>query len=159
MMQLGAEGVFVGSGIFKSEDPAHARRGDRRGDDALPGPRARRRAPREGLGTAMTVARDAQARGRAAPRQPRLVDGVPPLVGVLALQGDFEAHARMLRGARRRARARCACPADLDGLDGLVIPGGESTTMTLGIEREGLAEPLRELVARRHAGARHLRRA
>jgi pyridoxal 5'-phosphate synthase pdxT subunit len=38
-------------------------------------------------------------------------------------------------------------PADLDGLDGLVIPGGESTTMTLGIEREGLAEPLRELAA------------
>jgi 5'-phosphate synthase pdxT subunit len=37
-------------------------------------------------------------------------------------------------------------PADLDGLDGLVIPGGESTTMTLGIEREGLAEPLRALV-------------
>ena len=37
-------------------------------------------------------------------------------------------------------------PADLDGVDGLVIPGGESTTMTLGIEREGLAEPLRHLV-------------
>jgi 5'-phosphate synthase pdxT subunit len=36
--------------------------------------------------------------------------------------------------------------ADLEGLDGLVIPGGESTTMSLGIEREGLAEPLRELV-------------
>src|SRR3982751_712921 len=36
-------------------------------------------------------------------------------------------------------------PADLLGLDGLIIPGGESTTMTLGIEREGLAEPLREL--------------
>ncbi len=36
-------------------------------------------------------------------------------------------------------------PGDLDGLDGLVIPGGESTTMTLGVEREGLAEPLREL--------------
>ena len=36
-------------------------------------------------------------------------------------------------------------PDDLDGLDGLVVPGGESTTMTLGIEREGLAEPLREL--------------
>ena len=34
-------------------------------------------------------------------------------------------------------------PADLDGLDGLVMPGGESTTMTLGIEREGLAGPLR----------------
>src|ERR1700710_18475 len=38
-------------------------------------------------------------------------------------------------------------PEDLDGLDGLVIPGGESTTMTLGVEREGLADPLRELVA------------
>jgi 5'-phosphate synthase pdxT subunit len=37
-------------------------------------------------------------------------------------------------------------PADLEGLDGLVIPGGESTTMTLGIEREGLADPLRALV-------------
>src|SRR5689334_23568433 len=37
--------------------------------------------------------------------------------------------------------------ADLEDLDGLVIPGGESTTMTLGIAREGLAEPLRDLVA------------
>jgi 5'-phosphate synthase pdxT subunit len=36
---------------------------------------------------------------------------------------------------------------DLDGLDGLVIPGGESTTIMLGIEREGLAAPLREFVA------------
>ena len=42
-------------------------------------------------------------------------------------------------------------PADLEGLDGLVIPGGESTTMTLGIEREGLAEPLRELRPLGHA--------
>jgi 5'-phosphate synthase pdxT subunit len=38
-------------------------------------------------------------------------------------------------------------PADLEGLAGLVIPGGESTTMTLGIEREQLAEPLRQLAA------------
>jgi len=38
-------------------------------------------------------------------------------------------------------------PAGLAGLDALIIPGGESTTMTLGIEREGLAEPLRELAA------------
>ena len=67
------------------------------------------------------------------------------LVGVLALQGDFEAHGRMLRGLGADVR-EVRVPADLDGLDGLVIPGGESTTMTLGIEREGLAEPLRELV-------------
>jgi pyridoxal 5'-phosphate synthase pdxT subunit len=65
-----------------------------------------------------------------------------PLVGVLALQGGFEAHERMLSrlGADTR-QVRVA--ADLTGLDGLIIPGGESTTMTLGIGREGLAEPLR----------------
>jgi pyridoxal 5'-phosphate synthase pdxT subunit len=38
-------------------------------------------------------------------------------------------------------------PGDLEGLDGLVIPGGESTTMSLGVAREGLAEPLREFAA------------
>ena len=37
-------------------------------------------------------------------------------------------------------------PADLDGLDALIIPGGESTTMTLGVEREGLADPLKQFV-------------
>ena len=68
------------------------------------------------------------------------------LIGVLALQGDFEAHARVLSALGAAAR-EVRTPADLDGLDGLVIPGGESTTMTLGIEREGLAGPLRELVA------------
>lgn len=68
-----------------------------------------------------------------------------PVIGVLALQGDFEAHARALAelgAASRKVRV----PADLEGLDGLVIPGGESTTMTLGVEREGLAEPLRDFV-------------
>lgn len=67
-----------------------------------------------------------------------------PVVGVLALQGAFAAHARVLRGLGAQVR-EVRVPADLDGLDGLVIPGGESTTMTLGIEREGLAEPLRAL--------------
>ena len=38
-------------------------------------------------------------------------------------------------------------PGELAGVDALVVPGGESTTITLGIEREGLAEPLRELVS------------
>jgi 5'-phosphate synthase pdxT subunit len=66
------------------------------------------------------------------------------VVGVLALQGDFEAHAKVLEELGAKART-VRTPADLEGLDGLVIPGGESTTMTLGIEREGLAEPLREL--------------
>jgi 5'-phosphate synthase pdxT subunit len=65
---------------------------------------------------------------------------------VLALQGGFEAHARALEELGADARI-VRVPADLERLDGLVIPGGESTTMTLGIEREGLAEPLREFVA------------
>jgi len=68
------------------------------------------------------------------------------VVGVLALQGDFEAHSRILRGLGAQAR-EVRVPAELEGLDALVIPGGESTTMTLGIEREGLAGPLRDLVA------------
>ena len=67
------------------------------------------------------------------------------VVGVLAIQGDFEAHAGMLAEAGALPRV-VRTPADLDGLDALVIPGGESTTMTLGIEREGLAEPLGDLV-------------
>jgi len=68
------------------------------------------------------------------------------LVGVLALQGDFAAHRRALEALGAQVR-EVRVPADLVALDGLVLPGGESTTMTLGIEREALAGPLRELVA------------
>jgi 5'-phosphate synthase pdxT subunit len=71
-----------------------------------------------------------------------LVGAVPLVVGVLALQGDFEAHAKILRALGAEPR-EVRTPAGLEGLDGLIVPGGESTTMTLGIEREGLAEPLR----------------
>jgi len=67
-----------------------------------------------------------------------------PVVGVLALQGGFEAHERMLHRLGARTR-QVRVVGDLEGLDGLVVPGGESTTMTLGIEREGLAGPLRAL--------------
>jgi 5'-phosphate synthase pdxT subunit len=63
---------------------------------------------------------------------------------VLALQGDFEAHSKILTRLGATAR-EVRVPADLTGLDALVIPGGESTVMTLGIEREGLGDPLREL--------------
>jgi pyridoxal 5'-phosphate synthase pdxT subunit len=68
-------------------------------------------------------------------------DAASPLVGVLALQGDFEAHERVLRRLGAGVR-EVRVVADLDDIDALVIPGGESTTMTLGIEREGLAEPI-----------------
>lgn len=69
-----------------------------------------------------------------------------PLVGVLALQGGFEAHEKVCERLGARTR-EVRVPADLEGLDALVLPGGESTVMTLGIEREGLAEPLRALAA------------
>ncbi len=71
------------------------------------------------------------------------------IIGVLALQGGFEAHERMLAklGPTPPRTREVRVPADLDGLDGLVLPGGESTTMTLGVEREGLTEPLRALAA------------
>lgn len=65
---------------------------------------------------------------------------------MLALQGDFEAHERMLCALGAETR-QVRVIAELEGLEGLVIPGGESTTMTLGIEREGLAAPLRALAA------------
>ena len=62
-------------------------------------------------------------------------------VGVLALQGDFEAHSRALeRAGARVVEARTA--ADLEDLDGLVIPGGESTTMLKLLNQENLVEPL-----------------
>jgi pyridoxal 5'-phosphate synthase pdxT subunit len=71
--------------------------------------------------------------------------GEAPLIGVLAIQGDFEAHGRVLTRLGAQVREVRTVP-DLHGVDGLVIPGGESTTITLGIESEGLAEPLRELI-------------
>ncbi len=67
-----------------------------------------------------------------------------PLIGVLALQGDFQAHARVLERLGARVR-EVRVVSELRGLQGLVIPGGESTTMMLGVRRENLLEPLREL--------------
>ncbi|HVQ58235.1 MAG TPA: pyridoxal 5'-phosphate synthase glutaminase subunit PdxT, partial [Solirubrobacterales bacterium] len=63
-------------------------------------------------------------------------------VGVLALQGDFEAHARILRQLGAEV-SEVRTPADLEGLDGLVIPGGESTTIGKGIESAELEPALR----------------
>ena len=66
-----------------------------------------------------------------------------PLVGVLALQGDVREHRAMLEraGARTTAVRR---PAELDALDGIVMPGGESTAMYKLARTFGLVDPLRE---------------
>lgn len=69
-------------------------------------------------------------------------------VGVLALQGDFEAHQRALERAGAAA-VQVRSAADLEDLDGLVIPGGESTTMLRILEDEALLDPLRRFGERR----------
>jgi len=69
-------------------------------------------------------------------------------IGVLASQGGFAAHAAMLRGLGAEA-IEARTPDSLAGLDGLVIPGGESTTIAKAIERDGL-----EPAIRAHAGER-----
>lgn len=66
----------------------------------------------------------------------------PLRIGVLALQGDFEAHRKMLESLGAEA-SEVRTPEQLVGLDGLVIPGGESTTITMGMEREGLDAAIR----------------
>ncbi len=68
-----------------------------------------------------------------------------PRVGVLAIQGDYEAHARAL--ARVGADAELVLwPKQLAGIDALVLPGGESTTIAKGLARLALYEPLRERI-------------
>ncbi len=65
-----------------------------------------------------------------------------PLIGVLALQGDFEAHQKAFdRAGAVAVQVRTA--AELERLAGLVIPGGESTTMLKLLHGENLIEPLR----------------
>ncbi len=68
--------------------------------------------------------------------------GSPLRIGVLASQGDFARHSRML-GSLGAETSEVRVPADLIGLDGLVIPGGESTTITKAIERDDLGPAIR----------------
>jgi pyridoxal 5'-phosphate synthase pdxT subunit len=73
-----------------------------------------------------------------------------PRIGVLAIQGDFAAHARALEEAGAEA-FEVRKPAELDGLDGLILPGGESTTFLKFLERDGFLQSLRSFVAQKPA--------
>jgi pyridoxal 5'-phosphate synthase pdxT subunit len=67
-------------------------------------------------------------------------------IGILAVQGDFEAHAAMLGGmgvATKEVRTR----EDLEGCDGLILPGGESTTQLQFLQEEGLYEAIQKFAA------------
>jgi pyridoxal 5'-phosphate synthase pdxT subunit len=79
--------------------------------------------------------------GRAHARSPR--------IGILALQGDVREHATALRDVGAEP-IEVRLPRDLVGLDGLILPGGESTTMRKLIDLYGLREPI---VALAHGGA------
>jgi 5'-phosphate synthase pdxT subunit len=70
----------------------------------------------------------------------------PPVVGVLALQGAFAAHARALEDAGARGR-EVRLPADLQGLHGLVLPGGESSVMSQLLESSDLFDPIADAIA------------
>ena len=63
-------------------------------------------------------------------------------IGVLALQGDFAEHKKAIQGVSAEA-VEIRLPQQLDGLDGLIIPGGESTTLRKLADMYGLMEPLR----------------
>jgi pyridoxal 5'-phosphate synthase pdxT subunit len=67
-------------------------------------------------------------------------------IGILAVQGDFEAHAAMLTGLGVES-VEVRTPADLDGCDGLILPGGESTTQLQFLEEEGLYDGIRKFAA------------
>lgn len=75
----------------------------------------------------------------------RVNEQTPLTIGVLALQGAFEVHAKRLAelGATTRLVRK---PEELDGLDGLVIPGGESTTFLKHLERAGFYDKLAAFV-------------
>jgi pyridoxal 5'-phosphate synthase pdxT subunit len=70
----------------------------------------------------------------------------PPRIGVLAIQGDYAAHAAALAEAGAEP-VEVRTVADLDGIDGLILPGGESTTMLRFFERRGLFDALKEFAA------------
>ena len=72
------------------------------------------------------------------PRQPK--------IGILAVQGDFAAHAAMLQSLGAET-AEVRVPADLEGCDGLILPGGESTTQLQFLQEEGLADAIHKFAA------------
>ena len=77
-----------------------------------------------------------------------MTDSERPRIGVLAIQGDYAAHADALTEAGAQP-VQVRNPEELGDLDGLILPGGESTTMLKFLERRGLFESLKEFTAQR----------
>ena len=127
MMQLGAEGVFVGSGIFKSSDPERRARAIVEATTHYEDPERVAAASRE-LGEPMAgleIGTLEPRRRRAAPA-PRLVSDRSATSASSPSRATSRRTRRALRGAGRASAREVRTPAELDGLDALVIPGGES---------------------------------
>ena len=77
-----------------------------------------------------------------------LTTTLPPRIGVLAIQGDYAAHAEALTEAGAEP-VEVRNPQELEGLDGLILPGGESTTMLKFLERQSMFESLKEFASAR----------
>ena len=127
MMQLGAEGVFVGSGIFKSGNPAAARRGDRQGHHLLRRPR--RASPRSPAASARRWSASTSTRSRSR-------TGSPSAAGEAADRASAVAPRSASSRCRATSASTCAMltaagadavpvrrPSELDAVDGLVLPG------------------------------------
>ena len=132
-MQLGAQAVFVGSGIFKSDDPARRARAI---VEATTHFADAEHVAKVSTGLGRCDARAAGGRADRPAGRPRLVVVTRPpsdrrvTIGILALQGDVREHEAAFDelGVATRLVRR---PAQLDGVDGIVLPGGESTTLSM----------------------------
>jgi len=71
-----------------------------------------------------------------------------PKIGILAIQGDFAAHAAMLQSLGAETK-EVRTVADLEECDGLILPGGESTTQLQFLQEEGLAEAIKKFAGKK----------
>jgi 5'-phosphate synthase pdxT subunit len=78
-----------------------------------------------------------------------MADNTTPKIGILAIQGDFAAHAAMLQSLGA-ATKEVRTVADLQVCDALILPGGESTTQLQFLQEEGLAEAIKKFAASQH---------
>ena len=157
-MQLGADGVFVGSGIFKSDNPSERAKAiveatthyndaeilarvSRGLGDAMSGLSAARSRPKSSSRRA-AGSKSSPRPARNASRGRRIYTWSQMRIGVLAVQGNFREHEAMLRRLGAEP-VEIRKPEELAGLDGLVVPGGESTTFMRLMKLYGLDEAIR----------------
>lgn len=145
MMQLGAEGVFVGSGIFKSGNPAQR---PRRSSRRRPSTTTPTWSPRSPAASARPWSASTSRRSRSRTGWPSglvTTTTTATTIGVLAVQGDVREHMRTLDDLGVHA-ITVRRTSELEACDGLVIPGGESTTMAKLARTFDLFEPIRQRV-------------